>query len=518
MAKWGSKVMYYSIFGIFISSVISSLWAENKDYSVYYKVMPGSREWNSCKNSFELIEKLNLNEDLITSLSTGKLLEVSLQYPFLNRIGNFNNVDIGFKNIINNFNGLREFLKRKDAAQVLSSYYLDCKDDVKSVAYIELLLSQFEIISMLDQEQLFKILSQVTMLSNVNSITNNFLAIRILGALNNSTVKNLQRNNRFLKRLYSGTLLKDEKVKIGDAIKEALDESNYKMNLNDNFKKCRLARGDTTVLTPNKSEVTATVHYSEPTSQENLDSYTQYNKQNFPELIQLASATGKYNCHSFGWYINDTTNNCWINNPDNFWLDESYVEVDELTSNCRIVYFGPKLVEKDTFMIIEFLDEKDTIPYTITVEDTTDYSNPLHSAVYKPDGFVDIIPEDHPVVSKWGQSPLYAHALKYVDPSYDTTHMRYYVLNSETDNKNTMIKSNNFNSKIKIEANLMTIYLNDVFSNSNLSFYTVNGKEIKVLSLNEKKNNIDLSSFSRGVYLAKLKTKGTIETTPIVIK
>lgn len=45
-----------------------------------------------------------------------------------------------------------------------------------------------------------------------------------------------------------------------------------------------------------------------------------------PEAKRIASSTTKYNCHSYAWYMQSTSNSYWMNNPASYYIDGSYEE------------------------------------------------------------------------------------------------------------------------------------------------------------------------------------------------
>jgi len=46
----------------------------------------------------------------------------------------------------------------------------------------------------------------------------------------------------------------------------------------------------------------------------------------FPNASRISTASAKYNCHSFAWYRQDTSNPFWMNDPSEYYNDNSYVE------------------------------------------------------------------------------------------------------------------------------------------------------------------------------------------------
>ena len=120
----------------------------------------------------------------------------------------------------------------------------------------------------------------------------------------------------------------------------------------------------------------------------------------FPNVTILAPASQRYNCHSYAWYMTDTTNPSyyWMNplnsnnsaNISKYWVDDHYSETTE--ANCvKIVYYSSSNTNND--------------------------ANITHSAVKSAiSGYYE---------SKWGSWPLVRHLPNDVPPSYGTT-KRYF--------------------------------------------------------------------------------------------
>ena len=61
----------------------------------------------------------------------------------------------------------------------------------------------------------------------------------------------------------------------------------------------------------------------------------------YPDAERLGNASGHYNCHSYAWHENSTDNIYWINQPENYYTDNSfYVEVDTPVIGDIICYFN----------------------------------------------------------------------------------------------------------------------------------------------------------------------------------
>ena len=85
----------------------------------------------------------------------------------------------------------------------------------------------------------------------------------------------------------------------------------------------------TTVYTPKGTAVIGAIIEELVTTDYNeLNNYT---AQNFPSATKLREPTNHYNCHSYTWYSQSTSNTVWIgvegyeNEQEKYWTDGSYV-------------------------------------------------------------------------------------------------------------------------------------------------------------------------------------------------
>ncbi len=69
-------------------------------------------------------------------------------------------------------------------------------------------------------------------------------------------------------------------------------------------------------------------------------------------VIELATGTPEYNCHSYAWYSQDyTTNFCWIEDPSPYYLDGSYYEVTTpMVGDIICYYLIPELPEDEEWV------------------------------------------------------------------------------------------------------------------------------------------------------------------------
>ena len=96
--------------GLIIMMTVSfpSFGQNNEVYS--YPMYPGDEKWNSCKNTQERINALQLPQRILKTATTDRLLSICLDYPFINNYLYFNNYQDGFSTVLSQFNGIQELL------------------------------------------------------------------------------------------------------------------------------------------------------------------------------------------------------------------------------------------------------------------------------------------------------------------------------------------------------------------------------------------------------------------------
>ncbi len=113
-----------------------SMWQD------YFPTNPSQEKWKEILTHKEMTEVLNLEEKIIIKLSTSELLEIYLQYPLLLDIWAYNNLQIGFDAVKNNFNGLHELLNRKDLKKEAINKYSKvlAKQDTFEIYFTQLII------------------------------------------------------------------------------------------------------------------------------------------------------------------------------------------------------------------------------------------------------------------------------------------------------------------------------------------------------------------------------------------
>lgn len=88
-------------------------------------------EWAKFTCLEEMIKACQIPDQIISNLSTQKLLEVCMQYPLVNNYIFYNDQFVGIDNVVKYFNGFTELFKRLDAAETVIDYYYNI--DIDSV-------------------------------------------------------------------------------------------------------------------------------------------------------------------------------------------------------------------------------------------------------------------------------------------------------------------------------------------------------------------------------------------------
>lgn len=100
-----------------------NLSMEEKILGYDYPVKPGTEQWKKLANSAEKIKACQIPPSILTKLTTEELVNTCLRYPLLQNIYAFNNIQRGVDKLIDDFNGMRELLKRKDGYKAVLDVY-----------------------------------------------------------------------------------------------------------------------------------------------------------------------------------------------------------------------------------------------------------------------------------------------------------------------------------------------------------------------------------------------------------
>lgn len=354
-----------------------------------YPIVPGTDAWAKLPGNDEMVNATQIPPRVLNTLSTEALVEAIHRYPLYGDFTAYNSLNEGFKNLAANFNGIRELIRRPDAAIHLKALYATMDSATPAsyenlgegslrASFIEILLAQPEILGQLsaaDREELLGLVRAKVfakqgfpeVFGTESLRTGAWLAGRIVHAEHPNYFDVETRDF-----LHEGSL--DDETSV-DAILDTLPQVKalHAVTPLDYASK---------VYTPKGSAVTVTATTSELSADE-IKSLNSYWDKRHPNAVRLRSASRRYNCHSYAWHSQSTSNTFWMNSPgdDKYWTDGSYYLLNYCpASNGKISYV---------------------------------YGD--HSANIDSSG---------KIISKWGKAGVYRHTLK--DCPYTSTKVNFY--------------------------------------------------------------------------------------------
>ena len=98
-----------------------------------FPIKQGTKEWEQFEKIEDRIAALQIPDVVLKKLSTESLLETCLKFPYLTDIFFYDNYQLGFEALMNEFNGFQELIKRSDLINVLIKKSQNFKEDVRSI-------------------------------------------------------------------------------------------------------------------------------------------------------------------------------------------------------------------------------------------------------------------------------------------------------------------------------------------------------------------------------------------------
>ena len=241
-------------------------------------------------------------------------------------------------------------------------------------------------------------------------------------------------------------------------------------------------------------------------SSNTINGFNNYFDNLYPQAQRLYSASARFNCHSYAWYSQQCSNNIyWMNNPENYILDQTYYAVDTPRPGDIICYY-------DDNGTIDYIDDDENLHSGIVV---------TYDSTITPSSLIGGAPNQVVVRSKWGAAGLYEHNGDYCPyvyiPSIDLNasgkadYVKYYRPRSNdtislsnpstnttyTINKNYTVPTPNNNT------NNYVLYDLDISSpkNYDIEISSTSPLEVKLYNLHMYELSINTStSYSNGVY------------------
>lgn len=261
-------------------------WEEVGIEQVDYPISPENPIWKTFETHQEMVEACSIPEAILKNMNTDVLVKLVMEYPLLGDIYAFDNIETGFDIVASRFNGLSELMSRKDCAEKLTEYY------------------------------------------------------RLLATNKSKSVVNLEKDEYFqykenIKPIVAGLIFEKRNVL------ESLTEKQIG-SINNSTK--MLTNGEyphttATVKTPKGSSVAVKKYLEDLTAQEKAQQNAFF-KNLYPNATYVSTSTNKYNCHSYAFYSQSTSNIYWMPDPIKYITDGSYKRVgtSPTANGQKIVY------------------------------------------------------------------------------------------------------------------------------------------------------------------------------------
>lgn len=272
--------------------------AVEEEYSIEEKyvfpVVPNTDEWKAFTTLAEKIEATQIPEDILSRLTDEALIETILDYPLAINMFVYNTHSDGYNQVRTQFNGLPE-LENRGIANILYSTYVNLNNlpEIRNLSYedrrwkemiLELLLSQLP---------------------------------------------------------YYNYLTEDNALNLIEIAQQRVKNAEPTVLFYDLFSNAELMTRDygMCIYTPKGSAVDVTrTTYEMP--QVDIDNHNKHLDADYPNATRIASATRHYNCHSYAWYWQSTSNTIWMDYPDKYMSDGSYTKTPVAGVGYRMYYPG----------------------------------------------------------------------------------------------------------------------------------------------------------------------------------
>lgn len=375
------------------------------DYTGYiYPVRPGTPEWAALSDHEAMVRACEIPEDILSIMSTEALVQSVLAYPLISDMFAYDDWSQGLEIVASHFNGLENLGNRQDNASCVVRRYFE-------LAEFGLDESYHESIAGLNA-------SSNSIAHDISYETSrNVLYSMVIGVLltDEAYSARMQESDYAVLGAASEALLITNDSPLincaeSDIVAETTSAWTYQYRAGYTW-----AHANPVYLAgPNGVSVLAYtnvcyevwlcsdgvlrvrtdyVYADLPTAYK-----TTLNEQHYDVygLTPIAQPTVKYNCHSYAWYMQSTSNPYWIDNINPYLNSGNYSPIDQMSTAVgdRVVYY-----------------------YSYGGL----YQNPSHSAVITSFTNVSSSKRNFTLTSKWGMSGLYSHSLSNCPYYYGTS-------------------------------------------------------------------------------------------------
>lgn len=310
--------------------------------SFHYAIQSGTPEWRSLDTHDAMVEAVQIPRATIARMSTEQLTAAVLDYPLLPDALAYNSVQEGVEAVAARFTGLRELLRRPDAAVVLLDRYRKLDVGIPSTD-TELqagnrTLDAWKLESVFAQPQVLHAMSAGQLEALLRIGLEKFAAkqghAEVYGEAGLEPTAVLLGRALAVREGWnwqqSQLLREGIQVVPGatratvDAVRQHLSTPLARHEVTDGFSTQDYA---STVYTPRGTGVSVTTMTYELSSAQ-ITANNNYVATTYPSATRERNSSRKYNCHSYAWYSTSTSNDRWMNIPgdDKYWQDGSYTQ------------------------------------------------------------------------------------------------------------------------------------------------------------------------------------------------
>lgn len=286
---------------VFTSTVPALAFTDGENKTSYdFSVKTDSDEWKSFTTKTQRVDACQIPDNILKNMSTEDLLDTVLNYPLMNSFLAFNSVEDAYKVIYNDFNGLRELMDRNDATDVILEKY-ENTNVVRSV--------QADTAS----SKSFFLPSTLEFIIACDQLNNGFTPQEQDSISQIIEEKNAEREAESIYSTFNNVYSNFEEAAPSEQeqlISRASEPGSVWTEVKGKVK------------TPKGSKVSGVYKRSPDFTSAEKSNLKKEVKNMFPNTVFVSDATVKYNCHSYAWYKQSTSNPYWINDAPDIYIDD----------------------------------------------------------------------------------------------------------------------------------------------------------------------------------------------------
>ncbi len=324
MKKILCVLLVATMFGSLICNSKATEEKENLLTEAYvYVINPATEKWKTFTTLDEKIEAIQIPVEIVNNMSTTALVESVLNYPLLLNMTYFNSYESGYNSVRSYFYGLRHLETRVDAANILIKKF----ESLEKITEDSFTFENFEKYTAIEC-----ILSQPVFYNSLSEEEKEYFEQLIIEKYN-------------LIEIYSQNS-DDFDGKEPVAIP-------YFYKIRQEYSGIQSLNVSSTVTTPNGSKVSVTIITDADFTTAQKNQAMKWENSTYPNATRLRNPTNRYNCHSYAWYSQSSTNNVWMDYPQAYMSDGSYSNATNWSArvNARIFYPGATIYDSHSGIV-----------------------------------------------------------------------------------------------------------------------------------------------------------------------